>query len=102
MMSEFTLDDPSFYEDFLVEAQEHFELIEQNFLTLEENPGDLDILNAIFRSVHTIKGASGFLGLQKIQALSHIGENVLDDLRKGRMAVTPEVMESPGAGSAPT
>jgi two-component system chemotaxis sensor kinase CheA len=93
-MSEFTLDDPSFYEDFLVEAQEHFELIEQNFLTLEENPGDLDILNAIFRSVHTIKGASGFLGLQKIQALSHIGENVLDDLRKGRMAVTPEVMES--------
>ncbi len=94
MMSEFTLDDPSFYEDFLVEAQEHFELIEQNFLTLEENPGDLDILNAIFRSVHTIKGASGFLGLQKIQALSHIGENVLDDLRKGRMAVTPEVMES--------
>jgi chemotaxis protein histidine kinase CheA len=40
-MSEFTLDDPSFYEDFLVEAQEHFELIEQNFLTLEEAPGDM-------------------------------------------------------------
>jgi len=92
-MSEFTLDDPSFYEDFLVEAQEHFELIEQNFLTLEESPGDLEILNGIFRSVHTIKGASGFLGLQKVQALSHIGENILDELRKGRMAVTPEVVE---------
>ena len=92
-MSDFSLDDPSFYEDFLVEAHEHFELIEQNFLTLEESPGNLDILNAIFRSVHTIKGASGFLGLPKIQSLSHIGENILDDLRKGRMTVTPEVME---------
>lgn len=92
-MSDFSMDDPSFYEDFLVEAQEHFELIEQNFLTLEESPGDLDILNGIFRSVHTIKGASGFLGLQKVQSLSHIGENILDELRKGRMKVTPEVME---------
>jgi len=92
-MSEFSLDDPSFYEDFLVEAGEHFELIEQNFLVLEGNPGDLDILNGIFRSVHTIKGASGFLGLGKVQSLAHIGENILDELRKGRMAVTPEVME---------
>jgi len=92
-MSDFSLDDPSFYEDFLVEAGEHFELIEQNFLTLEGAPGDLEILNAIFRSVHTIKGASGFLGLAKVQALAHIGENVLDDLRKGRMPVSPLVME---------
>nr|AGS53488.1 signal transduction histidine kinase CheA [uncultured bacterium contig00038] len=92
-MSDFIQDDPSFYEDFLVEAQEHFEMIEQNFLTLESNPGDLEILNGIFRSVHTIKGASGFLGLDKIQSLAHIGENILDDLRKGRMQVTPEVME---------
>jgi two-component system chemotaxis sensor kinase CheA len=93
-MSDFINDDPSFYEDFLIEAQEHFEQIEQNFLTLESNPGDLEILNGIFRSVHTIKGASGFLGLDKIQSLAHIGENVLDDLRKGRMVVTPEVMEA--------
>ena len=93
-MSDFIHDDPSFYEDFLVEAQEHFELIEQNFLTLESNPGDLDILNSIFRSVHTIKGASGFLGLDSVQGLAHHGENVLDDLRKGRMAVDPDVMEA--------
>ena len=92
-MSDFSLDDPSFYEDFLVEAGEHFEQIEQNFLTLESAPGDLEILNSIFRSVHTIKGASGFLGLTKVQALAHIGENVLDDLRKGRMPVSPLVME---------
>ncbi len=92
-MSDFALDDPSFYEDFLVEAQEHFEQIEANFLSLEESPGDLDLLNAIFRSVHTIKGAAGFLGLQKVQAVAHVGENVLDDLRKGRMELSDLVME---------
>jgi len=92
-MSDFALDDPSFYEDFLIEAQEHFEQIETNFLALEESPGDLDILNAIFRSVHTIKGAAGFLGLQKVQALAHVGENVLDDLRKSRMELNDRIME---------
>ncbi|MCE1204736.1 MAG: chemotaxis protein CheA [Holophagaceae bacterium] len=92
-MSDFALDDPSFYEDFLIEAQEHFEQIETNFLALEEAPGDLDLLNAIFRSVHTIKGAAGFLGLQKVQAVAHIGENVLDDLRKSRMELSDLVME---------
>ena len=92
-MSDFALDDPSFYEDFLIEAQEHFEQIETNFLALEESPGDLDLLNAIFRSIHTIKGAAGFLGLQKVQALSHMGENVLDDLRKSRMELNDRVME---------
>lgn len=92
-MSDFTLDDPSFYEDFLVEAQEHFEQIESNFLALEEAPGDLDLLNAIFRSVHTIKGAAGFLGLQKVQALAHVSESVLDDLRKSRMELNDRVMD---------
>jgi len=92
-MSDFALDDPSFYEDFLVEAQEHFEQIETNFLALEEAPGDLDLLNAIFRSVHTIKGAAGFLGLQKVQSVAHVGENVLDDLRKSRMELSDRVME---------
>ncbi len=92
-MSDFALDDPSFYEDFITEALEHFEQIESNFLALEEAPGDLELLNAIFRSVHTIKGASGFLGLTKVQNLAHIGENVLDDLRKGRMTQTDEITE---------
>ena len=92
-MSDFALDDPSFYEDFLVEAQEHFEQIETNFLALEEAPGDLDLLNAIFRSVHTIKGAAGFLGLTKVLSVAHMGENVLDDLRKGRMELSDRVME---------
>jgi len=93
-MSDFIHDDPSFYEDFIVEAQEHFASMEQNFLTLESHPGDLEILNGIFRSVHTIKGAAGFLGLDAVQGLAHHGENILDDLRKGRMAATPDVTET--------
>jgi two-component system chemotaxis sensor kinase CheA len=79
--------------DQSMEAMEQFESIEQNFLALEKAPGDLEILDGIFRSIRTIKGASGFLRLDKVEALAHIGENVLDDLRKGRMAVTPQVVE---------
>lgn len=92
-MSEFIMDDLSFYEDFVTEAQDHFENLEKNFLELEDNPEDLDVLNTIFRSVHTIKGASGFLGLKVIGELSHKGENILDDLRKGKMKVNPEVID---------
>ncbi len=92
-MTDFIMDDMSFYEDFVTEAQEHFENLERHFLELEDNPEDLDVLNTIFRSVHTIKGASGFLGLKVIGELSHKGENILDDLRKGKMKVTPEVID---------
>lgn len=92
-MNEFIMDDLSFYEDFVTEAQDHFENLEKHFLELEENPDDLDVLNTIFRSVHTIKGASGFLGLKVIGELSHKGENILDDLRKGKMKINPEVVD---------
>jgi len=92
-MTDFIMDDLSFYEDFVMEAQEHFENLEKHFLELEENPEDLDVLNTIFRSVHTIKGASGFLGLKTIGELSHKGENILDDLRKGKMKITPDVVD---------
>jgi len=92
-MSDYILDDPSLHEDFLAEAGEHFEQMERNFLTLEANPGDLEVLDAIFHSVHNLKGASGFLGLGKVQALAHLGEKVLDDLRKGRMQVDAQVID---------
>ena len=83
-MSDFALDDPSFYEDFLIEAQEHFEQIETNFLALEESPGDLDLLNAIFRSVHTIKGAAGNIAARQVRETAaaielHAREGRLDE-----------------------
>jgi two-component system chemotaxis sensor kinase CheA len=85
--------DPELFADFVVEAREHLESIEPNLLELEKNPEDLGILNDIFRPMHSLKGASGFLGLNKINVLAHRAENVLDELRKGGMKVTPEIMD---------
>ena len=88
------MDDPSFYEDFLIECGEHFEKMEAYFLEIEESPEDLSLLNDIFRSIHTIKGASGFLGLTEIGELTHKAENVLDDLRKEKFKINEDIMDA--------
>ena len=85
--------DPEIFADFIVEAKEHLETIEPNLLELEQTPGNLELLNKIFRPMHSLKGASGFLGLNKINRLAHKAENILDELRKGAMSVTPEIMD---------
>jgi two-component system chemotaxis sensor kinase CheA len=85
--------DPELFADFVVEAKEHLETIEPNLLELEKSPENLDLLNEIFRPMHSLKGASGFLGLNKINVLAHRAENVLDELRKGSMTVTSEIMD---------
>ncbi|NDY57601.1 chemotaxis protein CheA, partial [Desulfovibrio sulfodismutans] len=85
--------DPELFADFIVEAKEHLETIEPNLLELEKNPGNLGLLNEIFRPMHSLKGASGFLGLNQINGLAHKSENILDELRKGKLAVTAEIMD---------
>ncbi|MES9994832.1 Hpt domain-containing protein [Desulfovibrio aminophilus] len=85
--------DPEILADFFVEAKEHLETIEPNLLELEKNPTNLGLLNEIFRPMHSLKGASGFLGLNKINSLAHKAENILDELRQGGMAVTAEIMD---------
>jgi two-component system chemotaxis sensor kinase CheA len=85
--------DPELFADFIVEAREHLETIEPNLLELERNPGNLSLLNDIFRPMHSLKGASGFLGLNAINGLAHKAENILDELRKGNIAVNPEIMD---------
>jgi two-component system chemotaxis sensor kinase CheA len=85
--------DPELFADFIVEAKEHLETIEPNLLELEKNPGNLGLLNEIFRPMHSLKGASGFLGLNHINGLAHKAENILDELRKGNLAVTAEIMD---------
>ncbi|MFP4236694.1 MAG: Hpt domain-containing protein [Desulfonatronovibrio sp.] len=85
--------DPEIYSDFVVEAREHLETIEPKLLELEKNPEDLSLLDDIFRPMHSLKGASGFLGLKKMNSLAHKGENILDELRKGLMKVTPAIMD---------
>lgn len=85
--------DPELFADFIAEAKEHLETIEPNLLELEKAPDNLALLNDIFRPMHSLKGASGFLGLNRINQLAHKSENILDELRKGTMVVTPEIMD---------
>ena len=85
--------DPEILTDFFIEAKEHLETIEPNLLELEKSPENLGILNEIFRPMHSLKGASGFLGLNKINGLAHKAENILDELRQGSMRVTEGIMD---------
>ncbi len=85
--------DPELFADFITEAKEHLETIEPNLLELEKAPDNLALLNDIFRPMHSLKGASGFLGLNRINTLAHKSENILDELRKGSMQVTSEIMD---------
>ncbi len=91
MSQEFS--DPEIFSDFIIEAKEHLETIEPNLLLLEKQPGDLSLLDAIFRPMHSLKGASGFLGLPQINSLAHKAENILDELRKGNLRVSSEIMD---------
>ncbi len=79
--------------DFIAEAREHLETIEPNLLELEKNPEDLSIIDEIFRPMHSLKGASGFLNLTKMNKLAHKTENILDEMRKGNLKNTPEIMD---------
>lgn len=85
--------DAELFADFIIEAKEHLETIEPNLLELEKAPDNLGLLNEIFRPMHSLKGASGFLGLNRINQLAHKAENILDELRKGSMVVTSEIMD---------
>ncbi|GAB7023468.1 chemotaxis protein CheA [Salidesulfovibrio brasiliensis] len=85
--------DPEILADFFMEAREHLETIEPNLLELEQNPKNLGLLNEIFRPMHSLKGASGFLGLNKINGLAHRAENILDELRQGEMDVSSAIMD---------
>ncbi|MBL0714136.1 MAG: chemotaxis protein CheA [Desulfosarcina sp.] len=74
--------DSSLMNDFLVETVEHLEEMERSLLHLEKDPGHRDTLDDIFRSVHTIKGAAEYLGMERMADLSHRLENLLDQLRR--------------------
>ncbi len=86
--------DSEIFADFIIEAKEHLETLEPNLLKLEKAPDNLGLLNDIFRPMHSLKGASGFLGLPKINHLAHKAENILDELRKGTIAVSADIMDA--------
>ncbi len=80
-------------EDFLIEAFEMNEQLDQDLVELEHNPEDLDLLNRIFRVAHTIKGSSSFLNLNILTYLTHNMEDVLNRARKGEIKITPDIMD---------
>ena len=78
--------------EFLLESQEGLDRMERCLTDLEARPGDTELLADIFRSVHTIKGTTGFLGFSRLEALSHAGENLLGLLRDGKLAANPAII----------
>src|ERR671939_2199365 len=77
--------------EFLVESHEGLDRLDRDLVTLEQQPGDRELLAAIFRCIHTIKGTCGFLGFTKLESVSHVGESLLSLLRDGQLALTPAI-----------
>lgn len=80
-------------EDFLVEAFELIDQIDQDLVELESNPEDLELLNRIFRVAHTVKGSSSFLNFDVLTKLTHHMEDVLNKARRAELSITPDVMD---------
>ncbi|HHT9108563.1 MAG TPA: chemotaxis protein CheA [Candidatus Wunengus sp. YC63] len=87
------MDDVEIVKEFLVESGDHLDDVESKILQLEENPEDVDIINSIFRPIHSMKGSAGFLGMKDIGKVSHELETLLDEARKAKLKVTPEIIE---------
>lgn len=86
-------DDEDILQDFLVEVGEILERLSQQLVDLEQRPDDTNLLNAIFRGFHTVKGGAGFLQLNPMVECCHLTENLFDILRNGKRGVTSELMD---------
>ncbi|MFH1076865.1 MAG: chemotaxis protein CheA [Pseudomonadota bacterium] len=87
------IQDPELLANFISESQEHLESIELNILSLEEDPENIEVINAIFRPFHTIKGVAGFLNLTVINHLAHDVESLLDDARNKKLIVNAQIID---------
>jgi len=85
--------DDEILQDFLVEAGEILEQLNEQLVELEQNPQDLDMINAVFRGFHTIKGGAGFLGLEAMVAVCHRAEDVFNVLRTGEKVLNATMMD---------
>jgi two-component system chemotaxis sensor kinase CheA len=85
--------DAELLQEFVAEALELAAEVEDKLLALEQHPEDTDILNAVFRAFHTIKGSAGFMNLSAVVAACHLTENLFDALRQGSAPVTPQAVD---------
>ena len=79
--------------EFLIEAKELLEELDNNFVILESKPNDSDLINEIFRSVHTIKGGAGMVGNEKLQTVAHRMEDILNKIRKGETSLSTDIID---------
>lgn len=82
-----------YLEVFIDESKEHLQVLNENLLTLEKNPKDLEVVNEIFRAAHTLKGMSATMGYSDLANLTHIMENVLDGIRNEQIDVTSVLLD---------
>jgi two-component system chemotaxis sensor kinase CheA len=78
-------------QEFLVESHENLDQLDRDLVDLEQQPNSRELLSSIFRTIHTIKGTSGFLAFSRLESLTHVGENLLSRLRDGELTMTPEI-----------
>ncbi len=78
--------------DFLTESSENLAKLDNDLVALEQHPEDESLLNGVFRTIHTIKGTCGFIGLCRLEGVAHSAENVLDALRSHRLTIQPAVI----------
>jgi two-component system chemotaxis sensor kinase CheA len=84
-------DSDEIVKEFVVESYENLDRLDRDLIALEKNPNDREILASVFRTIHTIKGTSGFLAFDKLGAVAHVGENLLGRLRDGQLALDREI-----------
>jgi two-component system, chemotaxis family, sensor kinase CheA len=91
-------EDDDILREFLIESAENLARLDQEMVALERQPGRQDLLAGVFRTIHTLKGTCGFLGFERLQALAHVTEDVLNELRQGRRtldaALTSLILQS--------
>ncbi|MCK5498453.1 MAG: Hpt domain-containing protein, partial [Gammaproteobacteria bacterium] len=85
--------DDEIVQDFVVEGGEILELLGEQLVSLEQSPEDIELLNAIFRGFHTIKGGAGFLAIEPLVQICHQAEDIFNILRQGDRQVTSELMD---------
>src|ERR1700728_3729003 len=86
------LEDQETIREFLVESHENLSRLDLDLVELEKHPQDADLLGSIFRTIHTIKGACGFLAFSTLEGISHQAENLLSQLRDGKRNLTPALV----------
>jgi two-component system chemotaxis sensor kinase CheA len=85
------MSDEEIVKEFLVESYENLDRLDRDLIALEKDPGNREILASVFRTIHTIKGTSGFLAFNKLEAVTHVGESLLSRLRDGLLALNAEI-----------